>query len=62
MRNKINIALRIIESDLVYEAMEYVLNTNDKKLGCSESKVNAQFLLDRLASGESVLPEFYEEY
>ena len=58
LRNRINLAIRIIESSMVEDAMEFVLNTNDEKLGCDESKVNAQFMLDRLKSGESKLPIF----
>lgn len=58
LRNRINLAIRIIESDMVEDAMEFVLNTNDDKLGCDESKTNAQFMLDRLKSGESKLPVF----
>lgn len=58
LRNRINLAIRIIESGMVEDAMEFVLNTNDEKLGCDESKVNAQFMLDRLKSGESKLPIF----
>lgn len=58
LRNRINLAIRIIESGMVEDAMEFVLNTNDDKLGCDESKTNAQFMLDRLKSGESKLPVF----
>lgn len=58
LRNRINLAIRIIESGMVIDAMEYVLNTNDEKLGCSESKINAQFMIDRIRSGESKLPVF----
>ena len=58
LRNQINIAIRIIESGLVEEAMRYVINTNDLKIGCDESKTNARFMLERLADGSSVLPEF----
>lgn len=60
LRNRINLAIRIIESDMVEDAMEFVLNTNDFKLGCDESKTNAQFMLDRLKTGESKLPVFDE--
>lgn len=58
LRNRVNLAIRIIESGMVESAMEYVLNTNDEKIGCEESKTNAQFMLDRLKSGESKLPIF----
>ena len=60
LRNRINLAIRIIESDMVEDAMEFVLNTNDFKLGCDESKTNAQFMLDRLKTGESKLAVFDE--
>lgn len=56
--NRINLAIRIIESGMVEAAMKFVLQTNDTKLGCEESKVNAQYLLDCLKSGESKLPVF----
>ena len=58
LRNRINLAIRIIESGMVKEAMEYVLNCNESKLNCNECKVNAKFLLDCLENGESKLPEF----
>ena len=58
LRNRINVAIRIIESGIVEKAMEYVLERNDNNMYCSESKVNAQYLLDCLKSGKSVLPVF----
>lgn len=58
LRNRVNLAIRIIESGMVEDAMEYVINTNDEKLGCDESKTNARFMLERLKSGESKLPVF----
>jgi len=58
LRNRVNLAIRLIESSMVEDAMEYVLNTNDDKLGCDESKTNAKFMLERLKSGESKLPMF----
>ncbi len=58
LRNRINLAIRIIESGMVVEAMEYVINCNDTNMKCEESKVNAQFLLDCLKDGRSVLPVF----
>jgi len=58
LRNRINVAIRIIESGMVEKAMEYVLERNDNNMDCAESKVNAQYLLDCLKRGESVLPEF----
>lgn len=58
LRNRINVAIRIIESGMVEKAMEYVLKRNDNNMDCAESKVNAQYLLDCLDRGESVLPVF----
>lgn len=58
LRNRINLAIRIIESGMVVDAMEYVLNCNDNNMNCNESKINAQYLLDCLRTGESVLPIF----
>lgn len=57
-RNKINIAIRIIESGMVIKAMEFVLATNDKKVGCDESKYNAQYVLDKIDRGEIMLPAY----
>ena len=50
-RTRVNCVIRIIESNKVVEALELVLNANDNKLGCSESKINAQFVLDGLQNG-----------
>lgn len=58
LRNRINVAIRIIESGMVEKAMEYVLERNDNNMDCAESKVNAQYLLDCLDRGKSVLPVF----
>jgi len=55
LRNRINCIIRIIESNMVEDAMEYVLNSNDEKIGCDESKVNAQFLIDLIHSGQQKL-------
>ena len=60
LRNRVNIAIRIIESGLVSDAMHHVLATNDSKIGCEESKINARLMLDCLKDGSSVLPEFYD--
>ena len=50
-RTRVNCVIRIIESNMVVEALRLVLNANDNKLGCSESKINAQFVLDGLKNG-----------
>ena len=51
-RTRVNAIIRIIESDYVIDALNMVLQANDNKLGCDESKVNAQWTLDAIASGE----------
>ena len=49
---RVNAMIRIVESHKVIEALQLVLDANDKKLGCDESKINAQFCLDLIAKGE----------
>ncbi len=51
-QNRVNCAIRLIEHHKVEEALEYVLNSNDKKMDIQEAKINAQETLDRLKSGE----------
>lgn len=46
-----NAMIRIIESDKVKDAMQLVLDANEKKLGCMESKTNAKAVLDMLENG-----------
>lgn len=46
-----NAMIRIIESDKVKDAMQLVLEANEKKLGCMESKTNAKVVLDMLDNG-----------
>ena len=56
LQSKINTAIRIIESGLVLEAMEYVVSADD----CvDEAKDATRALLENLASGATVLPEFH---
>ena len=50
-RTRVNCVIRIIESNKVLEALNLVLNANDNKLGCNDSKINAQFVLDGLDNG-----------
>ena len=49
---RVNAMIRIIESDKVVDAMHLVLDANDKKLGCNQSKINAQAVLDLIAEGK----------
>ncbi len=60
LRNRVNIAIRIIESGMVEKAMEYVISRSDRNMKCEESKVNARFLLECLKNGQSKLPVFDE--
>ena len=50
-RTRVNCIIRIIESNKVEEALNLVLSANDNKLGCNESKINAQLVLDGLKNG-----------
>ena len=46
-----NAMIRIIESDKVKDAMQLVLDANEKKLGCMETKTNAKAVLDMIENG-----------
>ena len=50
-RTRINCVIRIVESKKVEEALQMVLDSNDKKLGCSDSKINAELCLDEIRKG-----------
>ena len=49
---RVNAMIRIIESRKVEDALRLVLDANDNKLGCAESKENAKVTLDLLGSGK----------
>ena len=49
---RVNAMIRIIESRKVEDALRLVLDANDNKLGCAESKENARATLDLLGSGK----------
>ena len=49
---RVNAMIRIVESRKVEEALELVLDANDAKIGCDQSKINAKATLDKLKSGE----------
>lgn len=49
---RVNAMIRIIESNKVEDAMHLVLDADERKLGCPESKVNAKAVLDLLAEGK----------
>ena len=61
MRNKVNVLIRIIESNMVVQAMEYVLNANSRKLDIPDIKENARLVLEHLESGKLILPTFEED-
>ena len=51
-RNRVNLAIRIIESRKVEEALKYVIDCNDKKMVIPEAKENATYLLEQIKSGK----------
>ena len=51
-RIQINCAIRIIESDMVEDALQYVINANDKKIGILEAKENAIYTLNLIQEGK----------
>ena len=51
-RTRVNAMIRIIESKKVKEALNLVLDADDRKLGCPQAKINAQVTLDWLATGK----------
>ena len=51
-RTRANAMIRIIESKKVEDALQLVLEANNQKLGCIESKENAQKVLVLLSEGK----------
>lgn len=51
-RNRVNLVIRIIESGLVEDALQYVLDSNDRKMNIPEAKENAEYTLDLIKSGK----------
>lgn len=51
-RNKVNCVIRIIESGRVEDALQYVIDSNDKKMDIMQAKENAMKTLDLIRSGE----------
>lgn len=51
-RTRVNCVIRIVESGYVIEALNMVLAANDSKLGCYQSKINAQATLDAIEAGK----------
>ncbi len=50
-RTRVNCVIRIIESGCVEEALNLVLEANDNKLGCQQSKINAKSTLEKIKDG-----------
>lgn len=51
-RARANAMIRIIENRKVEDALQLVLDANNKKIGCPESKEYAQKVLDMLSKGD----------
>ena len=51
-RTRVNAMIRIIESRKVEDALKLVLEADEAKLGCEQSKLNAQETLDRIQNGK----------
>lgn len=51
-RNKVNLVIRIIESRMVEDALQYVIDSNDRKMDIPEAKENAVETLARIKSGQ----------
>lgn len=51
-RTRANVIIRIIESRKVEDAMQLVIDADNKKLGILQAKENAQTVLDLLKSGK----------
>lgn len=58
LKERMNLAIRIIESNLVREAMEMILEREEKTNETEEAKKGARYMLDSLEDGSSVLPVF----
>ena len=51
-RTRVNCLIRIVESGYVIDALNLVLEANDSKLGCYQSKINARSTLDLIETGK----------
>lgn len=51
-RNRINCVIRIIHSKMVEDALQYVIDSNNKKMDIPEARENAKATLDLLKSGK----------
>lgn len=51
-RNRVNCVIRIIESRMVEDALQYVIDSNNRKMDIPEARENAKETLTRIKSGE----------
>lgn len=51
-RNYVNAVIRIIESRRVEDALEYVIDSNDKRMDIRQAKENAKETLELIQSGK----------
>ena len=51
-RNRVNAVIRIIESGMVEDALQYVIDSNNRKMDIPEARENAIETLERIKSGE----------
>lgn len=51
-RNRVNVVIRIIESGMVEDALQYVIDSNNRKMDIPEARENAIKTLERIKSGE----------
>lgn len=59
LRDRINCLIRIIESNMVVDALEYITDiANADKIDCDEAIENARILLNQIKNQEVILPLF----
>jgi len=51
-KNRVNCVIRIIESGMVEDALQYVIDSNSKKIKVPEAKENAKVTLELIQSGK----------
>lgn len=52
IRNRVNCVIRIIESGLVEDALQYVIDSNPRKMDIPEAREAAEITLARIRSGK----------
>lgn len=52
IRNRVNCVIRIIESGLVEDALQYVIDSNPRKMDIPEAREAAEITLSRIRSGQ----------